>query len=130
MLLEDFHGTTEIETVSDLLNKLRTERKDDYGAFTLIGDTNETSLSIMIHGDFAFLYFFPDSAGEHAGFEPTGMTPPNCPESVFVLQTTGERADGFDIPAQHLISLEQAYTAATEYFESQALPTSITWLEL
>src|SRR4030095_4304283 len=129
MLIENFDGETDVRSVSDLQLKLQTERRGEFGAFTLIGG-NDTSLCIMINADFAFLYFHPDSDGTHPGYEPEGMTPSGCPQSVFVLQATGTRADGFDIPAEHIVSLEDAYRAAQEYFQTEALPPSITWLEL
>jgi len=129
MLVEGFDGEVDIQSVPELLAKLRTERKDGLGAFSLWG-TNRTSLAVMIRGDLAFVYFFPDDEGNHPGYEPTGMTPPGSPSSVFFLQTCGTTANGFDIPADYLVSSEAAYTAAAEYFEKQVLPPAITWLEL
>lgn len=99
------------------------------GAFQLFGD-NHTSLEIGFNGPFAFVYFFPDSEGIHPGYEPIGMTPPDCPNTVFVLQTSGVAADGFEMPSDYIVSADAAYTAAIEYFETQSLPPSITWFEL
>jgi hypothetical protein len=129
MLVEGFDGEVEIQSIPELLAKLRTERKDGYGAFSLFG-TNKTSLAVMIRGELAFVYFFPDDQGNHPGFEPTGMTPPGSPESMFFLQTDGTTAGGFDISSDYLVSSEVAYAAAAEYFQEQVLPPAITWLEL
>jgi hypothetical protein len=129
MLVEGFAGEVEIQNVPELLAMLRTERRDEFGAFSLSG-ANKTSLAVMTRGDLAFVYFFPDDQGNHPGFEPIGMTPPGSPSSVFFLQTDGHSANGFDIPAEHLVSSETAYAAAAEYFEKQVLPSAINWLEL
>jgi hypothetical protein len=58
MLVDGFDGEVEVQSVPELLAKLRTERKDGYGAFTLSG-ANRTSLAVMIRGDLAFVYFSP-----------------------------------------------------------------------
>jgi hypothetical protein len=119
----------DVQDVPELSAMLRTEGRDGFGAFSLRG-SNHTSLAVMIRGDLAFVYFFPDDEGNHAGFEPTGMTPPGSPSSIFFLQTCGEPANGFDVPAPHLVSNEVAYAAAAEYFQKQVLPSAINWLEL
>ena len=129
MDVQDFDGITNVSSKAELLTKLRGSRRDGFGAFQLFGE-NQTSLEIGFNGDQAFLYFFPDSDGVHAGYEPVGMTPPNCPLTVFVYQTSGEKADGFEIPSEHIVSADIAYSAATEYFEQQALPPSVRWFEL
>lgn len=129
MILEDFEGATEVTNVDGLIQRLKTSRRGDLGAFQLIG-TNQTSLEIGFNGEFAFLYFFPDAEGVHPGYETIGMTPPNCPKTVFVYQPSGQKADGFEIPSEYIVSAEAAYTAAAEYFEKQKLPASITWFEL
>ena len=129
MDVQDFDGITNVSSEDELLAKLSCCRRDGFGAFQLFGE-NQTSLEIGFNGDLAFLYFFPDSEGIHTGYEPVGMTPPNCPQTVFVYQTSGDKADGFEIPSDYIVSADIAYSAAVEYFECQVLPPSVSWFEL
>jgi hypothetical protein len=65
----------------------------------------------------AFLYFLPDHNGEHPGFEPTGMSPPDCPASVHFMQTDGIEEAGLTISRDCVIS-------------TPVLPACIRWFEL
>jgi len=130
MQIEDFDEEITIANVQTLQECLASRRRGCYGAFHLWHDGNPSSLMVLINADVAFLYYFPDDAGEHAGFEPMGMTPICCPETVHFLQTAGDEGSAFDIPSDHVVPKSLAYSAAEEYFGYGEIPTCVNWLEL
>jgi hypothetical protein len=87
-------------------------------------------LLIHINNDVAFLYFLPDNNRGHPGFQPTGMSPADCPESVHFMQTDGFEEAGISMARDTLVSVDVAYKAATEFLQEPVLPASISWLEL
>jgi hypothetical protein len=130
MYVEDLKDRIYVDRPEDLIDRLRSVRKGRYGAFFLSHDDSGPSLSIHINGGVAYVHFFPDNLGRHPGFQPVGMSPIDCEESVHFLQTDGGEADSLTMPKQTLVSLEVAYRAATEFLNSPVLPASIRWLEL
>jgi hypothetical protein len=126
-----------VHDIDEMLAHLRSKRRGVYGAFILWhGTTGEwhgeagPSLLVHINNDLAFLYFLPDHNGEHPGFEPTGMSPPDCPASVHFMQTDGIEEAGLTISRDCVISTDRAYKAAAEFFKDPVLPACIRWFEL
>lgn len=130
MILEDFDGSTSITDARELRDRLVQKRSGTYGSFMLTHEGETSTLAIMFHGDFAFVYFFPDDTGDHPGFQVTGMTPEGCPESLFFVQPDNSEAGGFDIPAEFIIPPNAAYAAAEEFFGKRRMPECVTWFEL
>jgi hypothetical protein len=113
-----------------MIGHLRSARRGTFGAFILSRESPAPSLWIQFNGEVAYVHYFPDGVESHPGFQPTGMTPQNCKGSVRFLQTAGSEADGFEAPASTLVAAEDAYIAATQFFERPGLPSHIRWLEL
>lgn len=129
MNIDDFDGSTIISNEADLLDRIKSVRNGKYGAFMMYDIAKPyPALSIQINDDVAYLHYFPSD--DHPGYQPQGMAPKSCDESVYFLQTTGLHSDGFDMPNSTLVSTDMAYTAAVEFFRSSDLPQSIFWSEL
>jgi hypothetical protein len=126
--LQDFDGACQITRVEDLLSRLRTVRRGPDGAFVLDHGGDE-SLWVHIHGDAAFLCFFPDKEGGHPGFVPDGMWSGEKQDVRFLL-VDGFEADAIQINWRQLVPLEVAFRAAVEFLHSPELPPSVSWLEL
>jgi hypothetical protein len=113
------------------LNRLRTIRKEIYGAFTLSHQVDGPSLHIHINNGFAYAHYFAaGTAVANAGYQPTGMTPSGCPESVYFVQTDGSESYAFEMSHTAICSLDAVYDAAIEFLHDPALPKCITWLAL
>jgi hypothetical protein len=137
MYVADLEGQVRIDRQHDLVARLQSVRKAQYGAFILWhGETgswhDDTGPDLWIHinGTIAYLYFFPDKLGTHAGFQPTGMCPAGCNEGVRFVLTDGIESAGLMMPPDTLVPVEVAYTAAIEFFKEPVLPVSIRWSEL
>jgi hypothetical protein len=126
--IDDMQGELRVEGREDLLRRLRSVRRGDYGAFMLTHEHEESDrgLFIMINKDVAHLYFTLDEYAGQDSFQPIGMTPPGCPEQVHFLQTTCTEAD-FDIEKELLVSTDVAYGAAAEFLESPNPPLCVRW---
>jgi hypothetical protein len=131
MEVYDLEGRIDVGCDEDLLRRLRSARRADYGAFALShdpGNEERPSLWVHIHGKVAYVYYFPDHTGGHAGFTSWGMTPEDCEQEVdFLLPGGGERIR----PAlEALVPLDVAEKAAVDFLHDPALPRSVSWLEL
>jgi hypothetical protein len=130
MNVQDLDGKICVDHQKELLHRLRSVRKGPYGAFILFHDQDGPSLWIHTNKDVAYLHFFPGNRVQHPGFQPTGMSPPNCAESVNFLITPGDEGDSIEMPREALVPATVAYNAATEFLRNPVLPPSVTWFEL
>jgi|SRR5215467_9425043 len=131
MYVQDLEDLVAIDRPQALLDRLRSVRKGPYGAFILSHDELGPSLWIFINGDVAYLHFLPESQStSDPGFQPWGMFPENCEESVHFVQIDGGEGASITMPKQTLVSLEVAYKAATEFLNMPSLPSSIRWSAL
>jgi hypothetical protein len=128
MQLTDFEGSLTVNTVDDLLARLMSIRRGDYGAFDLSHTNDYPALSIHLNRNIAYLHYFP--ADGHAGHQPRDMTPDGCDGHRHFLQTNHCEADSFHMPNYTLVSAETAYAAAVDFFHAPELPESIRWFEL
>jgi hypothetical protein len=112
------------------LLELLKQREGADGAFSLSHDATGPWLSVHINGTLAFLYFAFDHSGRHPGFISTGsaldssLTPPRF------LIPHGTEGDAVFPPSERLVSVDQAYGAAVEFFRKPELPKSVEWFEL
>lgn len=130
MIVECMGGETfQVESVFTLEEKLKTLRKDKYGAFVLSRQEDGPSLWINVNNNIAYIHYFTTLDGSHPGFQPADMNSADFPESVHFWGLDGE-SDSFDMPNSTLVPVELAYLAAKEYFEHEGRPKSIQWFEL
>ena len=129
MQIDDFDGNAiTVNTETELLARLRYVRRGRYGAFFLYHAARFPALSVQINGEIAYLHYFPVET--HPGYQPRDLTPDGCPAEVHFLQPDGSEAESFDMPDYAIVAADAAYVAAIEFFNSRALPPSISWLEL
>jgi hypothetical protein len=124
----DLDGACEVKREDELLTRLRSVRRGVDGAF-VFNHGGPESLWVHIHGDAAFLCFFPDEDGQHPGFVPDGMWPGERQPARFRV-VGGTEADSITVPWWQLLPVESAYRAAVEYLHTRSLPCSVSWLEL
>jgi hypothetical protein len=135
MMVNSCDGEARVRSQKDLVRRLKSNRKGDYGAFILSHGKVGPSLWIHIRKELACLHYFPDPDYLiHAGYHPTGMTPAGCKRKVRfrVLPSRIEDFGGayFTESPESLVSLSDAVIAAKEFFKDARLPASIQWLEL
>lgn len=106
MQILDLAGSTSVTTVAELNERLRSVRRGEFGTFILRHDDDGPSLWIHINGPIAYLHYFPDAEGRHAGYQPTGMTPESCPPFVRITLVNGTPGDDVEMPASTLVSLD------------------------
>ena len=106
----------------DELHQLLLSRDGDFSEFWL-GGRKFPALAIHTRGDLAYLHFF--SAERHPGFQAVGDV--GSGEDV----TFKQKGHGdFSMPRAFVVSIEQAYRAAAEFFTSLRLPSCVRWTEL
>ena len=127
MQVIDLNGTVHVESEDELLGRLRGVRKGKYGAFVLAHNEVGPLLFVHINGEFAYVHYFDDLSGKNAGYQATGMTPPDCPESVLFVQTDGSEGSGsaIEMPDSTICSRDVAYRAAVEFLHDPAKPSCI-----
>lgn len=123
MTIDGTCGLRAVSSLDALLTTLRTCRTGEFGEFW-ISPEKYPLLTIFIHGELAYLHFYLDDDG-HPGFQPVGDV--DSGDSV-VFKEAGQ-AD-FSMPRAVVVSVEQAYQAAAEFFANPCLPGCIQWKEL
>ena len=130
MYIQDLRARSIVEREDELMQRLRSVRKGDFGAFILWHKDGGPSLWIHTNKDLAYLHFFPDKSSDHPGLQPTGMSPMHCDASVKFLQTSGAEADSITVPQDKLVSVDLAYRAAIEFLHKPGASTSVSWFSL
>jgi hypothetical protein len=115
-------GNQNVGTIDELQHLLRTSRSGVFGEFW-IGEKEQPTLAIHTNADLAYLHYFP--AGRHPGFQAVG----DVGVGDDVLFKQAGQAD-IIMPRAVVISTEQAYRAAADFFTSRSLPSCIKWSEL
>jgi hypothetical protein len=136
MLLYDLEGETRIGQEAELMHRLGTIKKGEYGAFILSHAKDSASVDdgpcMYVHtaGALGYVHFFKGGEERHPGFQPSAHAPITSEREVRFLQVDGTEADAITVPAEIAISAERARQAALEFFRVPELPASITWFEL
>jgi hypothetical protein len=128
----DLDGECRVEGEDELLARLRSVRRGADGAFILDHGSRGSgpSLWVHIHGDSAYLHYFPDMSGQRAGYAPDRMWPGGPGEPVQFRLVGGSAGDTISVPWRQLVPVEVAYRAAVEFLHSPSLPASVSWVEL
>jgi hypothetical protein len=144
MTIEGTCGEKTANTLDELYQILHGHRDGDFREFWL-GGQGFPAMAIHIHGDLAYLHFFP--ADKHPGFQPIGnLGPQNTARSprfrVPGFQSIGNLGQGndvtfkqkgqedFSVPRTFIVTIGQAYQAAAEFFTTLQRPGCIQWTEL
>jgi hypothetical protein len=130
MRIDDFNCRTIFDDPMRLIAHLSSVRTGPYGAFILSHTDDGPSLCVHINGEVAYIHFFPDNSGDHAGFQASNMMPSNYDEVVHFIQTDGSEAASFDMCRITLVPVAVAYEAAAEFLAKPSLPQCVNWAEL
>lgn len=128
MKIHDLSGSFETDNAIEIVHRLRSVRSGFYGAFHITGDHDLPCIPLHFNGNTAYIHYFP--AEDHPGWQPTNMTPLDCPDNVHFLNTDGTEAGSFDMPASTLVDADTAIEAILEFAASLEIPRSIKWFEL
>jgi len=115
-------GNQVIGTLNELQQVLRESRTGVFGEFW-IGEKDQPTLAIHTNGDLAYLHYFPEHG--HPGFQAVGDV--NL-EGEVLFKMAGQ-AD-FTMRRAVVVSVDQAYQAAAEFFTSRSMLGCIKWSEL
>ena len=128
MIFADFDGDRQVDREDDLLARLREARHGEFGHFILQHVDGGPSLWVEINGEVAYVHYFPNDPGDHAGFHAEGMTPTECDEFVTMCLPGGQRDP---VKREQLVPVAAAYRAALEFMRNPAEPPpAVTWAEL
>ena len=122
MTIEGTCGEKTANTLDELYQILHGHRDGDFREFWL-GGQGFPAMAIHIHGDLAYLHFFP--ADKHPGFQPIGNLGPGN-DITFKQKGQGD----FSVPRTFVVTIGQAYQAAAEFFTTLQRPGCIQWTEL
>jgi hypothetical protein len=135
MIVMDFDGETNVRSQRELVRRLTSVRKGNFGAFVLMHKKHGPSLSIHVNKTLAWLHYFPDPDYlKHAGYHTTEMPPPGCKRNVrFRVLSIWVEENGDEyitMPPAKLVSIPVAVVVAKEFFKNSRRPTSVGWQEL
>jgi hypothetical protein len=121
----DSAGSVELADAQQLLARLRSVRTANRATFWLSREKWPV-LVVNINGELAYLHYLP--ADRHAGYQPV-------PDSVWKgdeqITFGGDGVqEAFKMGRAWCVSVDLAYSAAKEFFDTNALPTAIQWQEL
>jgi hypothetical protein len=128
MQVEDFEGLHEANSVTTLENFLMKRHRDESNSFWLShGSKRNPSLALLVKGGLAGLHYFPEES--HPGFVPAGNTAGllSGGMTTFYMDSGGEEVQ---VVNDAIVPFSTALIVAKEFFFSEALPTSIKWVEL
>jgi Immunity protein Imm1 len=115
-------GNRTVSSLDELLGFLRSYRDGDFGEFWF-GEEEYPVMVMSINRDLAYLHFLPDDM--HPGFQAVGNVSSGA-DVTFKQEGQGN----FSMPRAVVVSVEQAYRAAAEFFRTSQLPACIKWTEL
>lgn len=136
MMIYDLGGEMHISQETDLVRRLHGAKKGAYGAYMLSRGNDAASFEdgpfMYVHtaGDLGYVHYFKGGEESHAGFQPAAHEPITTDNVVRFLQTDGNEANVIEVPAEIVITAEQARQAAVEFYRNPGLPPSVTWFEL
>ena len=122
MIISGTCGNQTVSNLDELLQILRTSRKGAFGEFW-IGEEGCPALVIHTNGELAYLHYLP--AERHPGFQAVGDK-----DAGGEVTFTQEGEVDFSMPRAVVVSVEQAYQAAADFFKSHSMPSCVEWTEL
>jgi|HubBroStandDraft_1064217.scaffolds.fasta_scaffold25760_3 hypothetical protein len=128
MKIQDLEAVHQVADMDQLDSIMDRKYKGYANTFWIShGDDKYPVMLIFMNGDQANIQYYPREG--HAGLTSIGNILGTNGEGVssFVLNRFGEMQE---IDNSCIISSHEARTAAREFMNSRALPTSVTWLNL
>jgi hypothetical protein len=134
MKITDF-DIADLDSAHDVTTRLEIEaalsKRDDAGmnSFWLFHGTRKfPSINIMVNGDLAYVYYFPEE--RHPGYASVGNLP-HLPRGGITNFFDGPGGgEPFDILNEAVVPFSEALKVAQEFAVSKAMPKCIPWNSL
>lgn len=126
MIVYDFTGKEECNNLNDLLNVLKQRSKGNSNEFELRTEHEYPYLTILVKGDLACVHYFEDEddCGHYA------YTDDNEVKEDYIVFNMGSENSETEISKDLVISVEQAYNVAVDFYEKQEMSNKVNWFEL
>lgn len=126
MIVYEFNGKEECNNLSELLNVLKHRSKGNSNEFELRTEREYPFLTILIKDGLACVHYFKDEddCGHCAYAEDNGV------KEDYVVFNMGSENSETEISKDLVISVEQAYIAAKDFYETHEMTNKMKWIEL
>lgn len=126
MIVYSFNGKEECNNLDKLHNVLKQRSKENSNEFELSTEQGSPLLIILVKGDWACVHFFEDEddCGHYA------YTDNNELKEDYIVFNMGSENSETEISKDLVISVEQAYSIAVDFYEKQEMSNKVDWFEL
>lgn len=126
MIVYSFNGKEECKNKNELLNALKQRSKGNSNEFELRTEKEYPFLTILVKDKWACVHFFEDEedCGHYAYSDNNELN-----EDYIVFNMGSENSET-EISRDLVISVEQAYTIAADFYEKQEMSNIVNWFEL
>lgn len=126
MIVYEFNGKEECKNLSELLNVLKYRSKGNSNEFELRTELEYPFLTMLVKDDLACVHYFKDEddCGHYACTDDNGI------KEDYVVFNMGSENSETEISKDLVISVEQAYVAAIDFYETHEMTNKMKWFEL
>lgn len=126
MVVYEFNGKIECNNLMELQEVLRHRSKKNSNEFELRTESGYPSLTILIKEELACVHYFKDEndCGHYAYTENNGV------KEEYIIFNIGSENSETEISKDLVISVEQAYVAAIDFFNTCEMSKKMKWFEL
>lgn len=126
MVVYEFNGKIECNNLMELQEALRHRSKKNSNEFELRTESGYPFLTILIKEEFACVHYFKDEndCGHYAYTENNGV------KEEYIIFNIGSENSEIEISKDLVISVEQAYVAAIDFFNTCEMSKKMKWFEL
>jgi len=126
MNIEDISGTHIVNNIAELEAVLNRRHLGDVNAFWLATESGGfPTLMVLVKECLAVLHYLPTA--DEPGLRSLGE---NQDGEIMHFSISPSSADDVQEPSDAIVTLDAAWQAAKEFFDSRTLPQSIRWKEL
>lgn len=126
MIVYEFNGRNKCNNLSELQEVLKHRSKKNSNEFELRTELEYPFLTILIKERFACVHYFKDEddCGHYA------YTDNNEIEEEYIVFNIGSEDSETEISKDLVISVEQAYNVAIDFFNTCEMSEKMKWFEL
>lgn len=126
MYVYEFDNKIECNSLEDLQEVLRHRSKNNSNEFEIRTDLGYPFLTILVKDEFACVHYFKDESdcGHYAYIDNHEL------EQEYIDFNMGSDDSVTEISKDLVISVEQAYIAAIDFYNTRKMSTKMKWFEL
>jgi hypothetical protein len=126
MVVYSFNGKEECKNINELLNVLKQRSKGNSNDFELRTDQEYPFLTILVKDELACVHFFlnEEDCGHYA------YTDNKVLNEDYIIFNIGSENSETKISKDLVISVEQAYIIAKDFYEKLEMSKKVKWFEL